>query len=72
MCEGAFLAIGSEDGRIPCGSQCIGTRYFHGDIDEVFLFRRALSPEEVNALFVAGAEMPSGTDGGKGPPRAPR
>lgn len=53
MLPGSFLAVGSEDGRTVCGG-CIGNRYFHGDIDEVAIYSRALTPGEVQALFRRG------------------
>ncbi len=51
---GGFLTIGSEDGHTLCPS-CVGTRYFHGMIDDVQIFNRALSSAEVAAAFNAGA-----------------
>jgi hypothetical protein len=53
MLPGSFLAIGSEDGRTVC-SHCVGTRYFHGEIDEVAIYNRALTAAEVHALFRRG------------------
>lgn len=53
MAPGSFLAVGSEDGRTVCPF-CIGTRYFHGDIDEVAIYNRALTAGEVHALFRRG------------------
>jgi len=47
MLPGSFLSIGSEDGRRCCG----GPRYFHGDIDEVAIYKRALTPQEVLDVF---------------------
>ncbi len=49
MESGSFLAIGSEEGRLSCPG-CSG-RYFHGDIDEVAIYGRALSTAEVQGLF---------------------
>lgn len=46
MLRKSFLAIGSEDGRTTCPG-CIDTRYFGGLIDEVKIFNRALSVEEI-------------------------
>jgi hypothetical protein len=48
----SFLAFGSEDGR-KC-SLCVGGRYFHGLIDEISIYNRALSADEVGAIFAAG------------------
>ena len=56
MLSGSFLAIGSEDGRTVCSS-CVGTRYFHGDIDEVSIYDRALTPDEVHDLFIIGGSQ---------------
>lgn len=56
MASGSFLAIGSEDGRTVC-SFCIGTRYFHGEIDEVAIYKRALTPNEVHDLFRYGGNQ---------------
>jgi hypothetical protein len=55
MEAGGFLAIGSEDGRgmVSCPN-CYDDRRFHGDIDEVALYNRALTPQEVQALFRRG------------------
>lgn len=53
MLESSFLTIGSEDGRTTCPF-CIGTRYFHGLIDEISLYNRALDPNEILAIFNAG------------------
>jgi concanavalin A-like lectin/glucanase superfamily protein len=49
MPKGGFLAIGSEDGRRTNNPN--EPRYFHGDIDEVAIYRRALTPQEVFGLF---------------------
>jgi hypothetical protein len=47
MLPGSFLSIGSEDGRRCCG----GPRYFQGDIDEVAIYKRGLTHQEVLDLF---------------------
>ena len=54
MLETSFLAIGSEDGRTN-EPDLIGNRYFHGLIDEVGLFNRALSESEIQAIYNAGS-----------------
>lgn len=54
MLANSFLSFGSEDGRTNCPS-CIGTRYFHGLIDEVEIFDRALNAAEIRAIFRAGS-----------------
>jgi hypothetical protein len=54
MEPGSFLAIGSEDGRTH-DPGVIGNRYFHGLIDEVEVFNRALAPEEIEAIHAAGS-----------------
>lgn len=46
----SFLAFGSEDGRSN-EPALVGNRYFRGLIDEVELFGRALSADEVLAAF---------------------
>ena len=55
MLANSFVAIGSSDGRTVCSSQCIGTRYFKGQLDEVDLFNRALSASEIQAIYTAGS-----------------
>jgi len=55
MLETSFLAIGSEDGRTN-EPDLIGTRYFHGLIDEVVLYNRALTTEEIQMIYDAGSE----------------
>jgi YVTN family beta-propeller protein len=50
MLENSFLAIGSEDGRTTCNF-CINTRYFNGLIDEVGIYNRALTSQEINSLY---------------------
>lgn len=49
----SFLSFGSEDGRayFPAAT---ANRYFHGLIDEVSIYNRALASEEVSAIFAAG------------------
>jgi hypothetical protein len=54
MLPTSFLAIGSEDGRTN-EPELIGERYFHGLIDEVELFNRALTSEEIQAIHDAGS-----------------
>jgi hypothetical protein len=49
MLPGSYLAFGSEDGRTTC-SFCQHTRYFHGKIDDVRIYDRALSATEVGKL----------------------
>ncbi len=50
MLSNSFLTIGSEDGRKDCEG-CIGTRYFYGTIDEVMIFNRAITDNEVSDLY---------------------
>ena len=50
----SFVAIGSEDGRTHF-SDCIGSRYFTGLIDEVRIYGRALSATEIKNIFDKGA-----------------
>ncbi len=50
----SFLIIGSEDGRTHCDG-CDGRRYFRGLIDEVSVYDRALSAEEIWRIFAADA-----------------
>ena len=62
---GSFLTIGAEDGRTIC-PQCNGTRYFKGQIDEVAIYKRALSTSEIHGIYLAGGAgktLPSGVDG---------
>jgi hypothetical protein len=49
MLPKSYLAIGSEDGRTTC-PECVANRYFKGLIDEVAIYNRALSAEEIQAL----------------------
>jgi hypothetical protein len=46
MLPASFLAIGSEDGRT-ASPDCIGNRYFKGQIGGVALYKRALTPAEI-------------------------
>lgn|GEM_PF-932053 len=52
MFVNSTVTIGSEDGRTSCGC---GGRYFHGLIDEVDIFNRALSSNEIAAIYNAGS-----------------
>jgi hypothetical protein len=52
MLTNSFLAIGSENGRSVC--PCAETRYFHGLIDEVTIYDRALTGTEISAIYTAG------------------
>ena len=54
LAGGSFVAIGSEDGKTSVPN-CIGTRYFAGQMDEVDIFNRALSAGEIAAIYNAGA-----------------
>jgi hypothetical protein len=49
---GEFISIGSEDGRASCG--CTG-RHFWGLIDEAAIYNRALSSNEIAAIYNAGS-----------------
>lgn len=49
----SFVAIGSEDGR-STAPDCVGTRYFNDLIDEIGIYRRALSPDEIAAIYDFG------------------
>jgi hypothetical protein len=49
---GEFVSIGSEDGRASCG--CTG-RHFWGLIDEAAIYNRALSSNEIAAIYNAGS-----------------
>jgi len=50
MLENSFLSFGSEDGRTTCNF-CINTRYFNGLIDEIGIYNRALSAQEINDIY---------------------
>jgi serine/threonine protein kinase len=52
MLPGSFIAIGSDDGRMTC-PECVGQQYFKGLIDEVRIYKRALSADEIEQLFRA-------------------
>jgi hypothetical protein len=49
----SFLSLGSEDGRTEC-TNCPGTRYFRGMIDEVSIYNRALNASEIQSIYLAG------------------
>ena len=51
MLPNSFVAIGSEDGRTTAPN-CIATRYFNGLIDEVKIFKRALTSSEIQTMCV--------------------
>jgi hypothetical protein len=53
MLPASFMAIGSEDGRTDCPN-CINTRYFKGLIDEVSIYKRALTEAEIQSIYSAG------------------
>jgi hypothetical protein len=53
MLTSSFLAFGSEDGD-SYNASGTANRYFHGLIDEVSIYNRALSSEEISAIFAAG------------------
>lgn len=55
MESGSFLAIGSEDGRT--SEPLLEPRYFHGQIDEVAIYNRALTSNEVHNLFKRGGHQ---------------
>ncbi len=46
--QGRFLTFGSEEGR-----DCPG-RFFNGILDEVTIYNRALSPSEIQSIYIAG------------------
>jgi tetratricopeptide (TPR) repeat protein/tRNA A-37 threonylcarbamoyl transferase component Bud32 len=50
MLPASFVTIGAEDGRTT-DPDCIGSRYFKGLIDEVKIYHRALSAQEINAAY---------------------
>ncbi len=52
MITNSFLSIGSEDGMKDCGN-CAG-RYFEGLIDEVSVYDRALTADEVLSIYSVG------------------
>lgn len=53
MLPGSFVAIGSEDGRTTC-PDCVSSRYFKGQIDEVQIYNRALPAAEIQEMFAEG------------------
>jgi hypothetical protein len=53
MSSSSFLSIGSEDGRANC-PDCLSTRYFKGLIDEVSIYKRALTEAEIQSIYSAG------------------
>ena len=52
MLPASFVALGSEDGRTTC-PDCAGNRYFKGQISEVAIYKRALSPAEIHEDYEA-------------------
>jgi len=53
--SGALLAIGNAGGSINLGRyDTVSFDYFHGRIDEVRIYRRALSDSEISKLFTDG------------------
>ena len=54
MLANSFVTIGSEDGRSVCGD-CAGNRYFNGLIDEPSIYNRALTTNEILAIYQAGS-----------------
>jgi hypothetical protein len=52
MLPNSFIAIGADDGRMTC-PDCIGQQYFKGLIDEVRIYNRALSADEIERSFRA-------------------
>jgi hypothetical protein len=55
MLKGNFFSIGSEEGRT-LEPGLTKTRYFKGLIDEVSIYNRALSPEEIAAAYRTGRD----------------
>src|SRR5262249_22161878 len=53
MLPGSFVTIGGESGRTVCGN--CANRFFKGLIDEVDIFDRALSSNEIAAIYSASA-----------------
>lgn len=61
MLTNSFLALGSEEGRTFC-PDCAGSRYYRGLIDEIAIYNRALSADEIRAIYhadSAGKLLPS-------------
>ena len=54
MLANSFVAIGAEDGRTIC-PDCVGSRYFNGQIDEPAIYNRALSQSEIQSIYNAGS-----------------
>jgi hypothetical protein len=52
MPTNGFVSIGSEDGRVTCGCT---DRHFWGLIDEASIYNRALSSNEIAAIYAAGS-----------------
>ena len=52
MLANSSVSIGGEDGRTIC-PDCIGSRYFNGLIDDVAIYKRALSATEIHDIYVA-------------------
>jgi hypothetical protein len=53
MLTNSFVTFGSEDGRTSCSS-CTN-RYFNGLIDEITLYTRALSGDEIQSIYNASS-----------------
>jgi hypothetical protein len=54
----SFLTLGSEDGQTSY-PPAIGTRYYHGLLDEIRIFNRALSADEIATSFEAAQGIQS-------------
>lgn len=52
MSPESFVAVGSEDGRT-ASPDCIGNRYFKGQLGKAAIYNRALTPAEIREDFEA-------------------
>ncbi len=48
MLPDSFISIGSEEGRFNC-RECLRSRYFNGLLDEIKIYSRALTVDEIQA-----------------------
>jgi uncharacterized repeat protein (TIGR02543 family) len=64
MQTGSFIGFGSESGRTSCPS-CTTSRFFKGQLDEVAIYSRALTTNEIHSIYVAASA------GKCGPPTPP-
>ena len=48
-----FNATGSSAGELMAGRSSEGSQYYSGGVDDIYVFRRALTPNDISALYNA-------------------